>query len=515
MASPKGPLTRAERTNYAETSRAADVAAFLDALKPRSPWLRVESFGRTSEGRDMTLVILSSDRAFDPEAARRRGKPIVLIINNIHAGEVCGKEACQMIVRDVVDGPLRRFAEDLTLVIVPIFNVDGNERISPDNRKLDLTKLEGQMGPEGGVGTRHTAEGYDLNREYMNQSAIEMRNLTRNVYLRWWPDLTVDCHTTDGSIHGYHLTYGCPQNPSGARAPIEYVRTQLLPTVTRRLAERTRFQTFFYGNYRENHDPATGWETYPHLPRFGAHYRGLTGRMDVLSEAYSYIPFADRVAVTREFLVEVLDFARENASTILDITAKAEADTVARGARPATDDLVGLRYKVEPWPDPVQILAQASRPVSTLHYANFVPTLSVRRPAAYLIPPDLRSVVAKLTDHGARMERLARPHDLEVERYTVESLTSIKRNVYVQPSQRAETQLTVTSKAARVSYPAGTIVVSTAQPLGNLIVYLLEPQSDDGLVAWNYLDDQLTDGRAYPIDRLPSPADLATEPIKP
>lgn len=506
------PLTRAERTRYGETSLAADVAAFLDALKPRSPWMRVESFGKSAEGRDMPLVILSSDRTFDPDAARRRGKPVVLVVSNIHAGEVCGKEASLMIARDIVGGPLRRLAEDLTLLFVPLFNIDGNERISPENRKLDLAKLEGQMGPAGGVGTRHTSEGYDLNREYMNQASVEMRNLTKNVYLRWWPHLTIDCHTTDGSIHGYHLTYGCPQNPSGAREPIEYVRTQLLPAVTERLAKRTGFQTFFYGNYRENQDPATGWETYPHLPRFGSHYRGLTGRMDVLSEDYSYIPFSDRVAVTREFVVEILDFTRENAGPILELLEAAEVDTTRRGEYPAEDDLVGLRFQCGPWPEPVEILAQGGRRVTTLHHANFVPTLTVRRPFAYLVPADQGVVIAKLLDHGIRLARLSRDVDLDVEHYGIDSVSAVKRNAYVQPAQRSETQLSVTSRAGRASFPAGTTVVRTGQPLGNLIVYLLEPQSDDGLVAWNYFDAALEEGRQFPIVRVPRRTDLPTEP---
>src|SRR6185503_16021117 len=188
------PLTRAEVTKYAETSRHADVLRFVAELESRKdPRLTRHSFGTSPEGRELPLLVLSTRGVRSPVAARAAGLPIMLVINGIHAGEVEGKEASLMLVRDLLDASstskLGGLLEHLTLLVVPLFNPDGNDRISPENRKLDLAKLEGQIGPASGVGTRTNASGVNLNRDYMRQGASEMRMLQLRVCQPWKPHL--------------------------------------------------------------------------------------------------------------------------------------------------------------------------------------------------------------------------------------------------------------------------------------------------------------------------------------
>src|SRR5919205_3329552 len=192
-----GPLTRAEESQYQETSRHADVMRFLSRLQERGdPRLFVGSFGTSPEGRDLPLIVLSAHHVKTPAEARASGLPVVLILNGIHAGEVEGKEASLMLARDLLSGPAGDLLDRMVLLIVPLFNPDGNDRIDPANRKLDLARLEGQLGPESGVGTRVTAAGINLNRDYMKQEAPEMRLLQANICQRWQPHLTLDCHAT-------------------------------------------------------------------------------------------------------------------------------------------------------------------------------------------------------------------------------------------------------------------------------------------------------------------------------
>ena len=502
------PLTTvAERTDYRETSRAADVAAFFARLADESDAVHVTSFGTSPEGRDMPLVILSAARAFTPEAAHALGRPVVLLLCNIHGGEVCGKEAAQMLAREIVrERP--HVAEKLTLLIVPVFNVDGNERISTENRKLDLANRHGQIGPEAGCGTRHTSQQFDLNREYMNQVAPEMRRLTQAVYLQWRPDVTLDCHATNGSIHGYALTYSFPENPAAHAAPVAFVRDRLLPEVTRRVEAKTGFRTFHYGNYRLNDDPAGGWETFACLPRFGSRYRGLTGRMSILLEAYSYIPFRDRVAVTRAFVSETLDFIIEHAADVRRTVAEAEADTIRRGREPG--DLVGIRWKLDAHEADIELWTSDTERVRTRHFARWTPALQVPRPYAYLIRSGTPNIADKLRDHGVQLERLSTPMALDVETATVRSIEGLDRGAYLNPGGKPETQVRCAWSRERREFEMGDTVVRTAQPLGNLVVYLLEPESDDGLVAWHYLDDLLAAGAEIPIHRVPQPVELKT-----
>jgi hypothetical protein len=528
-------LTRAERTDFTETSLHADVIAYVREARRRAPSLmRVGSMGQSAEGRDIPTVVLSGHGAFTPAAARRLGLPIVMVQANIHAGEVEGKEALLAFMRDLTTGALRPLLDQLTLVFIPILNPDGNDRISLENRKLDLQALEGQIGPPTGVGTRNTGEGWNLNRDYMKQEAIESNHLSR-LYGEWWPHLHIDCHTTDGSVHAYDLTYDTAHTPaSGHPAPIEYVRYQLLPAVTEAVWRNHGRRGFFYGNYPDQDDPASGWETYPGLPRFGSHYRGLTGRLDVLLETYSYIDFRARVETIYGFLLEIFRYVAGHAQEVISVAERAEQETISRGRDPQPDDLVGVNYGAArraadgslafDWPvyhlEDAEIVAYDRRSVrerripgrrmqnyNVSHRARFIPTVAVPRPYAYLITaPEL---ARKLQQHNIAVEQLEQAIDLDVEAYVVLAHEKTTSPDICTGIERFETVLTTRKERRQVHFEAATLVVRTGQRLGNLIVYLLEPEADDGLARWEFFDRHLSVAAPFPAYRLPRPARMS------
>jgi hypothetical protein len=481
------PLTVAEKTGYRETSRHSDVLAFIEGLKTSRPVFRVESMGRSARGQEMPVLVFGE----------RPGTPVVLVIANIHAGEVEGKEALLMLARDL---PAKYF-EKLTLLFIPDYNPDGNDLIDPKNRALDLKNLEGQIGPEGGVGTRYTGEGINLNRDYMKMEAVESRNLSALV-AKWRPHLTVDSHTTDGSVHGFALTYDTSHIPCG---PSAYVHAKMLPDVSRRLEARTKLKTFFYGNFVDEAELSKGWATYPHLPRYGSHYRGLTGRMDILLETYSYIPFKDRVFTTCEILKDIFDYTIDHASEIKQLCEQGDA------ARP---DPVGIAYgppepigdcEIVAWDMESQLARRIpGREVRTYrmpHRAKFVASREVSRPAAYLIPQELQRVIEKLKHHQIRHYLLPATRTFNSDSDRVESVSKAP-SPDVGSMKREETVVRIARERGRITARAGDVLVPTDQTLGTLAVYLLEPESDDGLVRWGYLDDRLHTGAILPISRL-------------
>ena len=527
-------LTRAERTDYQETSLHADVVRFVRQVGRRAPGLvRVGSMGASAEGRDMPVVVLSGHGAFTPAAARRLGRPVVMVCANIHAGEVEGKEAVQALIRELALGDLRSLLNQVTFVFAPIFNPDGNDRLSPENRKLDLANLEGQIPVPGGVGTRNSGEGWNLNRDYMKQEAVESNHLAR-LYHRWWPHVYIDCHTTDGSIHAYDLTFDTAHLPrSGHPTPIEYVRTRLLPAVAEAVWRDHGRRGFFYGNYRDPDNPTSGWETYPGLPRFGSHYRGLTGRLDILLETYSYIDFRARVETIYAYLLEIFRYVAAHSEDVLRVADQAERETIARGRDPQPDDYVGINYGaarraadgslVCDWPvyyqDDAAIVAYdrpsirarripGRRPVTyrVPHYARFVPTVAVPRPFAYLVTS--AGIAAKLRQHQIELATLPEPTELDVESYVVLAMEKTASPDICTGIERFETVLSTRKERRRVRFAAGTLVVPTAQRLGNLIVYLLEPESDDGLARWEFFDRDLRLSEPFPVHRLPRPVRL-------
>jgi hypothetical protein len=505
-------LTRAEATRYEETSRHADVMAFIAGLQAKGDRrLHVETFGVSPQGRALPLLVLSTHGVTTPEAARKVGLPVVLVISGIHAGEVEGKEGCLMLVRDLLDGQPGLDAEqllaNLTLVVVPLFNPDGNDAIDPGNRRLHLPKLEGQLGPDSGVGTRVNAAKINLNRDYMKQEGVEMRLLQQRVCQRWEPDLTIDNHATNGSVHRFSMTYDIPHTVESGRAePIEYMRQRLLPPVTAALKANHGLDAGWYGNFVEDEraldagadaQPGApvreGWMTYPHHPRFGSNYRGLTSRMDLLLECYSYIPFAERVRTAYAFMLETFRHVAAHRDDVVQ--------TVAASRSPR--DRIAVRYGLETFATPIEILTRTPRTlegaptsVTLPHFGRFVGTTVVERPAAYLVPA---AVATHLRRHGLHAREAIGTFDVAVPR--VEGLGSEGGRAILEAARVGE--LTVSWRGEPRKAPPGWALVPTDQPLGAIAVYLCEPESDDGAVE-NGLLPVPTLGEELALWRVPS-----------
>ncbi|MHC4220208.1 MAG: M14 family metallopeptidase [Planctomycetota bacterium] len=489
-------LTVAERSDWQATASYDEVIDLLDRIQQRSTVMRRLEMGRTVEDRSIPLVVLADPPIESAAQAQASGKPIVFAFGNIHAGEVCGKEALLMLTRELATGNDPGFLKRLVIVFAPIYNADGNERMSPDNRP-------GQVGPAQGMGQRANAQGLDLNRDYVKLESPEARALV-DVLTMWDPHVTVDTHTTNGSRHRYRLTYAAPHNPSGHPEPIRLVRNLILPEITGRLRWRCGFETFFYGNFN---DDRTEWRAYPALARFGGPYRGLRGQMSILSEAYAYASYRDRVMATYEFMFEVIHSTHRHRDLIMDVAERTRREITDAGLRPGPDDLVGLRHRPAAFDEPVVIKTFADdesdepRDLRVRHLGRFEPTLSVPRPHAYILGPGLEHVARKLFQHGIEVQPFA--GDATVEAYTITAIERAEKPFQGHRLVRLEANAT----RHRRTFDDG-VIVSTAQPLGTLAVYLLEPQSDDGLATWNFFDDHLTVGGEFPVYRVSSPDDL-------
>src|SRR2546428_1377617 len=329
------PRTVAESSNYRSTSRYEDVMSFIAAVQRADPGVRVEPFATTNEGRALPLVIAGPPGIVDPRSAHATGLPIVFIMANIHAGEVEGKEAAQMVLRDLVSSP-RALRDQMVVLIAPIYNADGNEKIASEHRPT-------QNGPPNGVGVRENGQGLDLNRDYVKLESPEARGLIANVLHRWDPLLTVDLHTTNGSYHGYALTYSPTLNPDAPQELIDFERETLLPHIRERMKSRYGKETYYYGNFVDQLNPDKGWYTFDSRPRFGNNYVGLRNRFTILLEAYSYIDFRARIEVTGQFLHEILDAVTKHGRRMQKLAARADAQ-IARGTlrRP------GVRFRIRP-----------------------------------------------------------------------------------------------------------------------------------------------------------------------
>jgi hypothetical protein len=504
------PRTVAETSDYQATSRHADVVAFCKQLAKESPLVRLSSLGTSHEGRDLPLLILADPPLSTAEEAVKSKKLVVLAMANIHAGEVDGKEALLMLARDLALAKERPLLRDLVLVFAPLFNADGNEKLGKHR--------PAQAGPPL-VGTRANAQALDLNRDFVKLESAEVRALVRFLN-RWGPAVVIDCHTTNGSYHRYALTYEGGRCPAGDDRVIRYVRDDLLPDVSRRMLKSTRYRSFFYGNFSSDR---SRWETVPPVPRFGTHYVGLRNRIAILSESYSYAAFKDRVLASKAFVESIFEHTAQHRGRVRKLLAEARSATVKAGENPGEKDLVVLQQKAVALGRPVNILGfveesrdgkrrATDRPHSyeVQYLGDSTPTLSVRRPYAYLLPARLGAVVANLQRHGVVVEELREAAEVPVEAYRVERITRARTFQKHRP-----VTLEVSAARERRRVEAGTILVRTAQPLGSLAAYLLEPQSADGLVTWNFFDAVLKEKEEYPVLRVTGRQALTARPVRP
>ncbi len=497
--------TRAEATGFVETTRYDELMGFLDVLARTSPRLHLTTFGYTTEGRALPLMIYGDLPAFEPEAIRRSDKARVFVMANIHAGEVCGKEAMLILLRALAAGRHAAWADSLIVLVAPIYNADGNERISLYNRPR-------QHGPIGGMGQRPNAQGLDLNRDFTKLDSPEARSLV-GLLNAYDPHVVVDLHTTNGTLHAYHLTYAEPLHPGTDEHIVGLLRNVWLPEVTDIIRQKYGWEFFFYGNLPwPGSEAGRGWYTYDHRPRFSTNYVGLRNRLGILSEAYAYATFEERVMATLRFVEEILHFAHANASTIRSVVAAADRAPVV--GRP-----LALTARPVPAPEPVEILlgevveekhpytgavmlrrTDARRPERMPVYGTFEPVLTETAPRAYLVPPELAVVRDRLEAHGVRFRVLSADTVAVVERFRIDS-THVADRAYQQHHLRT---LFGSYERAEVTVVRGTLYVPVNQPLGRLLFILLEPRSDDGLTTWGLLDEALEGASYFPITRLPA-----------
>jgi hypothetical protein len=353
--------------------------------------------------------------------------------------------------------------------------------------------------------------GLDLNRDQMKLDAPESRALVR-LYAEYDPHLSVDLHTTNGSRHGYHLTYAPPLTPSTPPEIDQFLRGEWLPEITRAVKEETGWDMYYYGGARPARgDREAGWYTFSHQPRYVSNYIGLRNRFGILGEAYSYASFRERIQISYWFTREILEFGHRNASEIRERAAKADARSIV-------GDSLGVRATAQRSDAPVTILmgevvqeenpvtgqrmllrTDTQTPTEMYEYGTFRPTEWETVPPAYFVPPEMDEVIDLLSAHGVKTIMVHEaPEGVMVEAFHIDSVSTSEREYQGHRAQEVWGGYGPPQPAALVP---GALMVPMDQPLARVVFALLEPRSDDGLVAWGLIPEVLESGRNYPILR--------------
>ncbi len=495
--------TRPERTSYEETSRYQDVIDFIRAVTMDTTVMKLSWLGYSSEGKRLPMIVYGDVPDARPESVRKSGKLVVYIQGNIHGGEVEGKEALLELLRELSIGKHAEWRRRLVLLIVPILNADGNDKISLYNRSY-------QHGPLAGMGERANGQGLDLNRDHMKLKSPEILSFV-SMLNAYDPHMTVDLHTTNGSFHGYHITYSFALNPMIDPGLDAYTRNEFFPKVEQKVRSQ-KWRIHRYGDYLQK-TPAgiPGYYFWAHEPRYNSNYVGFRNRLAVLVESYSYITFQQRIASTKAVVTALLDVANGNSIAIKKAAADADAaaralytmDSLSVGAEVIVSDsaqtilLAAVKKVNNPYSnEPMYLMNEDSlNPIVTAEFYGTRPVKKAAAPLRYLIPDSLENVISLLRQHGIVVDTLKSAGVMKVQQFLISSNKQSEREYQRHKTRKIEGRY----ETVRKSFPAGTRFVALNQPLSRLAAALLEPESDDGVVLWNVVDPYFGDGKIYPV----------------
>ncbi|HEX8710031.1 MAG TPA: M14 family metallopeptidase [Pyrinomonadaceae bacterium] len=503
--------TRTEKTDYRETPRYDETIEYCRRLAAASPLIRLESFGRSGEGRSLPLVIAATGETFTPEAARRAGKAVVLIQACIHPGEPDGKDAGLALLRDMAITKTRlKLLDHVVLLFIPIYNTDGHERFGPFNRI-------NQNGPAE-MGWRVTSTNLNLNRDYMKADAPETRAWLK-LWSNWNPDLFVDCHVTDGADYRIVITYTYEHHENAPPSVVAWARKafegRIVPAT-----EAAGNLISLYPEFRDNRDLTKGFDSFVGTPRFSTGYTPVRNRPGLLIEMHMLKDYRSRVRGNYDLLRFMLEEVNRDPESLLRAVRTADEQTVAEGRSfdpkrryplqfERTDKSTPYRLKALEYHTELSEVSGAVRVVfgtrpldiTVPQYDDFRVTVAVAPPLYYVVPPQWTSVIDVLAAHGLRLQKLDAPLTTEVESYR---FTDVKWAAG--PFEgRFQPTYTVTPVRERRTFPAGSVIVPMAQPAAHLALQLLEPQAPDSLVGWGFFNaifEQKEYGEDYVLEKL-------------
>jgi hypothetical protein len=493
---PRELLTVPEKSEFEKTSTFADVILFLENLQSRSKEIRIVEMCKSLEGKSVPVAILSRPAVGTSDEAKASGKPVIYIQGNIHAGEVEGKEAILMLMREILLGEKSHLLENQIILFAPIYNADSNDKMEAGRRpSQEDSPLE--------VGLRENSAGLDLNRDGTKMEALETRGLFSKVIMLWDPQVFVDLHTTNGTWHAYSLTWAPSYLTIGDSSTYQYTKN-MLRSITETMMDRHGLALGPYGEYRLTEGwPPTNFYTYNHHPRYLVNQFGLRNRMAILSEAFSHERFYQRINSTYHFVSEILDHTNRNGKEIHTLNKSCDSATIKNVIDHAGKIKKGVRFKMVSREKLDQFITydyvQSQKPDGSTewfrtgkvvpynsinYHATFKPTVEATVPRGYIIPAAFSKVVDVLRNHGVIVDKLTRPKTFSGQVFYVDRLQKAEQTFEGHYMASAEGHFATDKK----KFKKGDYIVDMAQPLANVIFYLLEPQSDDGFVTWNFFD---------------------------
>ncbi|PIP54247.1 MAG: hypothetical protein COX07_06340 [Bacteroidetes bacterium CG23_combo_of_CG06-09_8_20_14_all_32_9] len=502
-------ITFFEKSNYLETPRYDSTIAYCKKLADTSPLIHYTTFGISPEGRDLPLLIADKDKFFDPELIKKNGRTILLIQACIHAGEPDGKDAGLMLFRDfVINKDISKLLENVSVIFIPIYNVDGHERFGAYNRI-------NQNGPKE-MGWRTNASNLNLNRDYIKAEAPETKAWIE-LFNKWHPDFFIDCHVTDGSDYIYALTYGLEINGNMDSNLTKWQKNIYLPYVTKSM-EKAGYPIFPYVSFKEWHNIESGLTSWVTPPMFSQGYTAMVNCPGLLIETHMLKNYKTRVFATYKMIEYTLDVLNSSGKELQQNRKQSDVISSSEEFRKKpfplsfnfTRDSVIIDFKGMEYTSEKSDLTGGAwfkfgtkiKNYKLPYFNNIKPTAIANLPEYYVIPRQWSFIEDILRLHHINYFTLKNDTIIEVSGYRF-------NNVKFNSEPYEGRQLIISVKADTINYKMklihGSIIIPMNQPKSRLIAHILEPMSPASLLQFGYFNtifEQKEYGESYILEPL-------------
>lgn len=486
--------TYTEKSNYKKTPRYDETISFSKKLATNSKLIKYQSFGKSSEGRDLPLLIVAKDNTFTYEKVRKKNKAIVFIQAAIHSGESDGKDAGFALLRDIAITKTRiDLLNDVVILFVPIYNVDGHELFSKYNRI-------NQNGPKE-MGFRANSANQNLNRDYLKADTPETIAWLK-LWNKWNPDFFIDCHVTDGADFQYNITYEFAHHAEIS----DHLKKWMYQNFENKIVAKVESEGNLLSRYLQfvnRRDPTKGIFTFIATPRFATGYTPLRNRNGLLVEAHSLKDYKTRVRGTYDLLRYTIQEVGKNKQSLFEVNKKADEETIKSGEKYSPELKFPLAQRVGNFARDFKFkgveikfadsdisgtkkIIYGTKPLNITipQYDNARITKEVSPPLYYVVPPQWIDVIKRLAYHGIKYSKLKKAKEIEVESYRFDEPKWANRPF--------EGRITMSFKTIPIKekrkFPKNSVLVPLNQRNAKVAIHWLEPNSPDSAMFWGFFN---------------------------
>jgi len=484
--------THFELTHFKETPNYSQTIEYCELLVEASKMINMINIGESPQGREIPILILDKNGSKSPTAIRNAGRAIVFIQACVHAGEPDGKDAGFLLLRNIIDNDkYLAYLDYISIVFMPIFNVDGHERWSAFNRI-------NQNGPKE-MGWRTTSANYNLNRDYLKAESQEMK-LWIEMYNEWNPDFLIDCHTTDGADYQYSITYSLETGGNLDEKLTNWVNTKYINKLDT-ILENKGYPIFPYVIFRNWHDPRSGLVSYASPLKLLNGYAAARNRICLLIETHMLKSYENRVFATYEMLLASLKIIAQNSDELIELNDLADKKSAKiNNSEPfvlkysATNDSTmvtfkGVHYDIKqseltnsPW----FIYDSTKKEDFIVPYFNKLKAINTTTlPVAYAIPPEINFIESNLKLHD--IDYFVLKNDISV-KCQVTHFKDVKLSATSSEGKQPLESFDMQAFQESIDLYQGTIIVPVNQVNSKLIAHLFEPKSPDSYLQWGYFN---------------------------